>query len=122
MDLVDRNTIQTLRELEIKNGSLFLDSLIDMYIENLNETVNKMSTLLENKSFNELYREAHTLKSSSANLGIKFVEEISKVIEYKIIKKDFNNPEEFSLLIKEISNKLIEIANLLTELKVKKVI
>jgi len=61
-------------------GAVF-DELIPAYIEQSDEMINNMNNLLENDDMQTLERHAHSMKSSSLNVGAEKLSEIALVVE-----------------------------------------
>ena len=103
MSILDMTAIQNLMDLQQKTGKDILGSLSKLYIDTTPEIISKMKLLLSKKSYEELGREAHSLKSSSANIGARKIMELCKVIEYKILGEEKFSDEELSSLITQVS-------------------
>lgn len=61
--------IESLRELGGDDDPGLVFELIDLYLEDAPERIGEIKQALENDDFDLLERAAHTLKSSSANIG-----------------------------------------------------
>jgi len=79
--LLDNQALDTLATLFGEEGPSALVALIDEYLSEIALALPRMDTAVENHNSNDLYVQAHTLKSSSANMGALTVAEISKQIE-----------------------------------------
>jgi two-component system sensor histidine kinase BarA len=67
-DLIDRETYDRL--FEATGGDLaFMDDLVDTYLADADEQLEAMRSAAANDAPEALLRPAHTLKSSSANVG-----------------------------------------------------
>ncbi len=115
MSLVETRAIEQIKKLGMKTGKNLLKMLVDLYIESTPQIIESMKRNLENKSYEDLGREAHSLKSSSANLGISSIRIIAekiellivnKQIQYEQINEDINLIEEQYLPIR---SKLLEL-------------
>ncbi|MFZ3231425.1 MAG: Hpt domain-containing protein [Pseudobdellovibrio sp.] len=102
MNILNQSAIETLRDLQKKTGRNLLGDLIKLYIETTPPIFINMKTHLKANAFEDLSREAHSLKSSSANIGAIKIEELARTIEYKIIRNEACTPELLLNLITEI--------------------
>jgi signal transduction histidine kinase/CheY-like chemotaxis protein/HPt (histidine-containing phosphotransfer) domain-containing protein len=68
-ELIDRAVIESLRELGGEEDSGLLMELIELFLADAPKHVQAMTEALESGDVEALERAAHTLKSSSANLG-----------------------------------------------------
>ena len=67
--VLDLEVVDSLRALDEDDGpSLFLE-LIDLFVEDAASQLRSMQSALETGDIKSLERAAHTLKSSSANIG-----------------------------------------------------
>ena len=75
--MLDIQKIDQLRELM---GDSFKE-LINSYLENSKEKLDKLQNALDSMDSNELHQLAHGLKGSSGNIGASSMEELSTQIE-----------------------------------------
>jgi len=79
-DRIDRETYDRL--LEVTGGDLaFLDELVDTYLADADEQLEAMRSAAANGDPETLLRPAHTLKSSSANVGALGLAEQCRALE-----------------------------------------
>jgi len=105
----DRIDITTISSLRAGNPDLW-KQLVDVYIEDALECLEKLDSALSRKSSTEVHRVAHTLKSSSANMGGKKLSELCQMLESDAEEAKLDHGEtllaqikhEFSLLKDEI--------------------
>ena len=68
-ELVDEKVLEGLRELQAEGEPDFLTELIDIYLEDAARLVEEMKSALAGGHGGTASRAAHTLKSSSGNMG-----------------------------------------------------
>jgi PAS domain S-box-containing protein len=109
---IDETIIETLKSMDDDNG--FLNEMITAYLEETPPIIEDMKQGLETKDTELFTRSAHTLKSSSANVGAMNLSDLSKELEMmgnngglkgaqaktKIVE------QEFQLVIKKLSSYL----------------
>lgn len=88
MNHIENKAINNLRILQRKTGKNILSTLVHLYLDTTPSCIANMKTYLQGKSYDDLAREAHSLKSSSGNLGVKPIAEWAQRIEYAIISED----------------------------------
>lgn len=104
MSLIDQKAIENILELQSKTGKNLLKDLIDLYVESTPDIVSQMISLSFQKNYLELSNLAHSLKSSSANLGVQSVMEAARDIEYKISVEEKYTDEEITALVNKIES------------------
>ncbi len=67
--MIDPSVIASLRELDDDGGSSLLIEVIDLYVNEASAQVAALQSALQSGDLRALERTAHTLKSSSANVG-----------------------------------------------------
>ena len=72
---------QKLRELTEMTDSAFVQELIGAYLEDSPGQINEMRTALESGEGERFTRAAHSLKSTSANLGAHRLKDYAKRLE-----------------------------------------
>ena len=93
MSWVEAKAIEQIKKLEMKTGKSLLKLLVDLYIESTPKIIENMKQNLKNKSYEDLCREAHGLKSSSANLGISSIRVLAEKIELSIVDEKIQNEQ-----------------------------
>jgi HPt (histidine-containing phosphotransfer) domain-containing protein len=88
MPALDMEIVEDLQEMM---GSDY-QSLIRIYLEDSPKLINQIQTALDNRDCAALVAPAHTLKSSSANLGAMALSDIAKTIEKSARNSDINTP------------------------------
>jgi HPt (histidine-containing phosphotransfer) domain-containing protein len=81
MAILDKQALDTLVGLFGDEGPEAISGLIDEYFDEIAFTLPKMDEAVEQQDANALYVLAHTLKSSSANMGAASIAAIAKQIE-----------------------------------------
>lgn len=79
LDLV---ILESIRELQTDDDPDLLHTLITMYLDSGGDRIAKIETAARQSDFKTLEVEAHSLKSSSANLGAKSVASICQKLEF----------------------------------------
>lgn len=102
MTILDRTALESLKDLQVKSGRNFLPELIKLYVDSTPPIIVNMRKHLLSKAYEDLAREAHSLKSSSGNLGARAVEALAKEIEYGIIGEKKLTDEEIHRAIGRI--------------------
>jgi HPt (histidine-containing phosphotransfer) domain-containing protein len=72
---------QKLRELTEMTDSEFVQELISAYLEDAPEQILEMRQALETEEQQRFARAAHSLKSTSANLGASMLQQYAKELE-----------------------------------------
>lgn len=85
--VIDMAVIDGLRELGGEDDPGLLTELIEMYLADAPVRIREVQSALATGDIPTLERAAHTLKSSSANLGARTLSSISKEIEELARKK-----------------------------------
>lgn len=100
---INNDTVDYSKLDEMKNimGNVF-NELIPAYIEQSDQFVKKMPEAAAEKTLNNLKRYAHSMKSSSLNVGANPLSELSKDLESMCTEKEPN---------KNISHLIIQIEN-----------
>ncbi len=78
--VIDRNVLQGLKELGGGDPG-FLVELIDIYLDDSLRRVRVLTAAIEEGDIANVERSAHTLKSSSANIGALFLAEACQQVE-----------------------------------------
>jgi len=86
--------IDKLEEMKQVMGEVF-DQLVPAYLDQSDEMINAMPDLLETNTIDVLERHAHSMKSSSLNMGAETLSEIARILE------QMSRDKEDSALLKE---------------------
>ena len=76
-------------------------SLLNMFLKETPDILNQMTQHVKDKKYNEIQQLAHTLKSTSANIGAKGLNHFSKQIEEAAMKEE-------GLLVSQVQMKLVK--------------
>ncbi len=79
--LLDRSALEAIRALQSDAAPDLLARVISLYFESAPDLIARLRTGLEAGDYNAVRVAAHTLKSSSANLGATALAELSKQLE-----------------------------------------
>lgn len=115
--LVDPLTIQELKGLSEDGGSEVLKHLIDLYLDFVPKRLEAMKGFFEARDWAGVAREAHTLKSSSLNMGVKSIAKICQNVEPIRLSQEPLTEDQI-LEVKRSIEKIVELSRLVeTELK-----
>lgn len=100
---IDESVLQMLLGFGNEDNNTFLKELIKIYLDETLQLIVEMKTALEKNKLEPFIRAAHTLKSSSANLGAMHLSEMCKKLEEQgksnklndVSKKIFAVEQEF---------------------------
>ncbi len=97
---IDQDIISSLRDLDQENGPLILREIIDMYCQTVPELLQRIKLAIANQDWGDLSVAAHTLGSSSANLGAVLLAQQAKTLENLTRQRDFRamDPGHFPTL------------------------
>lgn len=80
-DVIDLSVIEMLRELGGDDDPSLVVELIDLFLADAPSRIEEIQTGLRDGDFELLERAAHTLKSSSANLGARELSQVCMELE-----------------------------------------
>lgn len=102
MSVIDQTALAALRELQDEDDPHMLRDLIQMFLESTPKRMEKIQFAIKIQEPKELTLEAHTLKSSCANLGANQMREVCLRLEQLGHAGKFDGATElFELLAKE---------------------
>ncbi|MCB0355861.1 MAG: Hpt domain-containing protein [Bdellovibrionales bacterium] len=104
MSLINRAAIENLKDLEEKTGQNLIANLSKLYIDTTPDILKKMELSFNNKMFETLSNEAHSLKSSSANIGAHDIANICQSIESMITTQTSFSEDKIKSLLIEIND------------------
>ena len=99
-DLLDLQIINGLKELGSNDNSFFKE-IIDLYIAQYPELIDKIKNYNKTQDFENLSKSAHALKGASLNIGAKKLADVCKTIELNSHEK---HSMEYGELIQEIES------------------
>lgn len=97
MSVIDQSVIEGLKHLSEQTGKDLLSQLVTLYLESTPPLFEEMHKCLEEERYEDLSREAHSLKSSSANIGVASVRDTAKELEYLFV--DADHPPEKEVIL-----------------------
>lgn len=112
--VIDMQVIQSLRELGGDDDPGLLVELIDIFLEDAPQRLRDVSEALAADDLRRLERAAHTLKSSSANLGALGLSKLCKEME-EIVRG--NTTQGVADLLAQSSRRLGEVETALRALR-----
>ena len=89
-DPLDPSALEKIRALQRDGAPDLVAMVIDQYLSDSSKLVEVMQTAARTGDAGELRNAAHSLKSSSANVGAMILAELCKMIEAKAREKDLN--------------------------------
>jgi HPt (histidine-containing phosphotransfer) domain-containing protein len=84
----------------------FEEELITMYLQDTHARLNTLGELLAGENWQDLKREAHSLKGSSGNLGVVVIYDLCKELERASLEKDEPRALELVNMISESSEEV----------------
>lgn len=112
-NIFDRSVLKSLRDLERQTNQDIVSEMVSEFIRDTSMSVKEMRTLLDALKFVELARIAHSLKSSSANIGAIAISEACERIESLILNEKKNDADKLNLFVGDIENILTPTLELL---------
>lgn len=103
-DIFDKSVLLSLRDLEKETGEGLVDEMIHEFVGDISSEIEKMKIFLNTGEFEKLSRIAHSLKSSSANIGAIGLSNFLAQIEEMIVRDKDNDAEKLGVLIDEIES------------------
>ncbi|HKE10327.1 MAG TPA: Hpt domain-containing protein, partial [Myxococcota bacterium] len=79
--LLDRRALDAIRELSPDRGATILARVIDSYLVSAPDQLEALRRALVEKDAKTLQTQAHSLKSSSANVGARDLSELAREVE-----------------------------------------
>jgi len=80
-DILNLSALENIREVERQTNNPLLATVFSGFIDQMNEKLEKLQDSLSAENSDSLYKTAHAIKSMSANIGAKKVQDISAEIE-----------------------------------------
>ncbi len=80
-ELLNRNTIDNIRSLQREGSPDILGKIVGLYLDNSNKIMQEIEQSVSDKDGKSLRSSAHSLKSSSANLGADRLADMCKAME-----------------------------------------
>ncbi len=111
---IDQSAWQTIHELQRPDQPDILHKLIRIYLENTPDLIDLLSQYAREKDAHAFAETAHTLKSSSRNLGAVRLAQLCEKIECNT-DSDSNNQHKAFMLIDKIKNEFQQVKTELQE-------
>lgn len=106
---IDLTTLNELKEIMADDFS----ELITIFISDSQIQLDDLTTAITASNAQDIRRIAHTLKGSSANLGIEHLSAMCKELEHNAAQSKLNDADD---LLKLITNEYNDVKNMLKEL------
>lgn len=106
--LINEDIINSLKDLKSRDGTRLIDKLLELYLEKTPNVIENMRDSVSRESLEELSGFAHSLKSSSGNIGAEAMYQICNVIEEDIVVKKKEDISHYNNLVENLG----EIYNL----------
>jgi len=88
---IDRTVLNTLKELQIEGQPDIIKKIIDAYLRSSEPLVANLRKAVIKDDFEVVHDSAHSLKSSSANVGAVILSEVCKELEMNCKETKYNN-------------------------------
>ena len=88
--ILDANTLESIRQLQQPGGEDLLIKVVTQYLETSQELLEKLRAAVDLTDAHALTQAAHSLKSSSANVGAKVLAELCRRLEAMGRQNDLN--------------------------------
>jgi len=107
---IDRTALNTLKELQIEGEPDIIERIIGAYLRSSEPLVSKLRTAVIENDFEIVHNSAHSLKSSSANVGAMTLSEICRELEMNCKEKKHDNA---AALISAIETEFVRVKDTL---------
>lgn len=115
---INRKALDDIRNLGSRSGGNLLEKIVGMFLERSESLLEEIKQHLANDDAEQLWNSAHSLKSSSGNVGAMNVFDLCAVIESRGREGQLDGLEELiELLEQELRNAAKELDNYLIEFK-----
>lgn len=104
--IFDKTIIESLRDLEKQTGQNIVSEMISEFMVDAGKSVQEMKQKVGQSLFSDIAAIAHSLKSSSANVGALYLSELCEKIECHIVKEKSQDHEKLKKLIEEAEQTL----------------
>jgi signal transduction histidine kinase/CheY-like chemotaxis protein/HPt (histidine-containing phosphotransfer) domain-containing protein len=97
--VIDSKAIQTIKDLQMEGEPSLLSNVVKAFLTDTESRISQVGDKLLNITTKEIMAFAHSLKSSSANVGAMHLSQISKELEIKCRNNTLDNAEHYMELI-----------------------
>jgi len=108
-ELLDINTLNSIRALESPQSSSILAQLLEIYHNTAPELINKLNSSIQDGCCESIRDSAHSLKSASGNIGARKIFELSAKLEDMGRDKDINGAGKILEEIEALFPKICEL-------------
>lgn len=98
--VLDISKLSMLRELDVEGEPSIVGQVISTYLTDAEPLISILNETFETRNLEQLHRTAHSLKSSSANVGAMIVSDLSKNLEMNCKNNSLDNTIELINQIK----------------------
>jgi|GEM_PF-383733 len=99
--VIDLRAVNNIRDVERQTGKQLLPAIFEGYIRQMEEKLQEIAHDVRSQDSVSLYRNAHAIKSMSANIGAEKVTAISSVIESRGKENVFSGQTEAIVALKK---------------------
>jgi len=103
---IDRRMLLEIQDLQIEGEPSILDKIIKAYLEDSKVLISQLRESITVKDIDVLQKNAHSLKSSSANVGAAKLSKMSKELEENCKKNHLENAAD---LVSSIESEFIKV-------------
>lgn len=114
--LIEESALEEYLEIKRSTGKDMLPGLIELYSNDAPKKLMSIVVYLRVGDFEKVGVEAHSLKSSSASLGAKVVQEYAAKIEKLILKEGIKDSDQIKPLVMELHHVMLPTINELNSL------
>jgi CheY-like chemotaxis protein len=93
-DVINISAVNNIREVEKQTGKSILPSILDGFEQQMSTKMAEADDNIRKREAGDLFRNAHTIKSMSANIGAEKIRSISAEIEMQAKRGDLEGIEQ----------------------------
>jgi len=93
--VIDQKALQMIKDLQMEGEPSILLNVVQTYIKSVEKNIRQLGEKFPEPSFDDVRIFAHTLKSSSANVGAMRLSQINKELEYGCKEKSISEFDSF---------------------------
>jgi CheY-like chemotaxis protein len=108
-DLLDPNILDGIRALQSPHSPNLLEQLIEIYRSTAPAMLQNLATSIQGENYDEIRELAHSLKSSSGNIGARKIFELSARLEEMGRDKEIDGASEILVEIEQMYPKVCEL-------------